>query len=210
MVSLCVIAFLTGAATVPHCVAMCGPLAAHAGCGRGQGTRYHGARLTTLAVVGALAGWLGEGVALSLDPGVAQYVMSVVLAVGLGASAVRLWRDVERGERGTPWVRIRPKPTSASRAHALLVGAMTPLLPCAAVWSVTLLAVGTAAPLLGSAVMLAFGIPTALAVHASATTLLHLGRGRRGRRALSVALAMGALVTLLRPMDALRHGCVLP
>ncbi len=58
-----------GLASVPHCTAMCGPLAAYACSGRpgasGQ-SRYQLGRFISYSVLGAIAGTLGGATAVSL------------------------------------------------------------------------------------------------------------------------------------------------
>src|SRR5512138_1101046 len=61
--------FLASLAGSPHCAAMCGPFLAFAAAGTDAGTRrwttlggYHGGRLASYVLLGAVAGALGAGV----------------------------------------------------------------------------------------------------------------------------------------------------
>ncbi len=209
MWSVITAAFLVGVASTPHCAAMCGPLASYAGCGRGTGRAYHLARLGVLVLFGALAGALGELVVIRLDAGVAQNVLSVMLGLGLATSAWRIWRDIARQQSGqAPLVKLRKKgdPSPSAFRRALWVGAGTPLLPCGALWGALMIAVGTAKVHAGALAMVAFWIPTAIAAQMAAqaaTAMTRLGVG--GRRAFALVLALGAFVTMLRPLDAFRE-----
>ena len=130
-----------GLASVPHCTAMCGPLAAYACSGRpgasGQ-SRYQLGRFISYSALGAVAGTIGGVTAVSLPHAWGSALLSWSLALGLGLAAFRLWRRPDQ-----PLVTLRTKedaskPSLVSRAleglgrHPFFVGLGTALLPCGA------------------------------------------------------------------------------
>ncbi|MFW6051691.1 MAG: sulfite exporter TauE/SafE family protein, partial [Myxococcota bacterium] len=83
-----------GLASVPHCAAMCGPLAAYAcarGGGRGAPAWYQLGRTASYGALGALAGGLGHAVTGGLSHAAVGWVLSWAMAAALGLAAWRLW-----------------------------------------------------------------------------------------------------------------------
>lgn len=206
-----------GLASVPHCTAMCGPLAAYACSGRpglsGQG-RYQLGRFVSYSVLGALAGAVGGATAVSLPGAWGGALLSWSLALGLGLAAFRLWRRPEQ-----PLVPLRSKQetTEASRSsraiqalgrHPLLVGLGTALLPCGALAAAVLIAASTGTALAGSLTMLAFAIVSGVGLIGAAWLFERVSRRPRPAtaRVLAVVLALGSILFVIRPVHALRHG----
>ena len=81
-----------GLASVPHCTAMCGPLAAYACSGSpgasGQG-RYQVGRFISYSALGGIAGAVGGATAVSLPGAWGGALLSWSLALGLGLAAFR-------------------------------------------------------------------------------------------------------------------------
>ena len=79
-----------GLASVPHCTAMCGPLAAYACSGHpgasGQG-RYQLGRFISYSALGAVAGRLGSLLAGECIPGVGQRIGLAARIVEVDAGA---------------------------------------------------------------------------------------------------------------------------
>lgn len=183
---------LTGGA---HCAAMCGPIAACAG---GSG-RYHAARIAGYTAVGALAGAIGaRGVDLVSTARTPLAVGAAGLA--LGAVAVAHFGRKWLGRRAPTLVR-----SLSPERRGLLLGALTPLLPCGLSLSVVLFALATGSAAVGALVMAAFAV-------SSAPSLVAIGWLRRwvsaklrpaGQKAFEAALlAAAAAVVLLRLVDA--------
>ncbi|MEM9862291.1 MAG: sulfite exporter TauE/SafE family protein [Myxococcota bacterium] len=204
MISALAAALVLGLATVPHCVGMCGPLAVHAGCGasRPRSAAYHLARLTSLLLLGGLSGAVGETVVLRLSPHLGQTLTAVAVALTLAFAAFRYRRREQKLVPAGSLLRGK-RAMGASAA----MGAVTPLLPCASVWSLLMLAVGTASPIGGAAVALCFFVPSAAAIHVAARGWFRFAGGRRG---FALALALGAVVTALRPLETVRELCLAP
>lgn len=202
-----------GLASSAHCAAMCGPLAALAGRDARGALGYHGARLAAYALAGALAGGTGTLLAEVLPGRFAGALLSWTLAVALALTAWRLWR----GE-GAPRARLAalgrgPRRDLASRVlgavprHPAVVGGLTALLPCGALYAALLVAAGSGSPLGGALSTLAFAIASALGLGA-VSVLATRARRPRGpawrSRAFAAALIVGAIVLAVRPIDALR------
>jgi len=164
-------AFLAGLVTSLHCAGMCGPLACYIAPRPGSpssfttvASLYHAGRLLSYTAIGAVAGGLG--------------------LVTLG------WVEIHQHSlsRFLPWLlvvffllvalradRFFPKPTwlapLLSRAQrrvgalpaplsGLLIGILTPLLPCGPLYAVFGLALMTQSPLMGAEFLLLFGLGT--------------------------------------------------
>lgn len=195
---------LAGFASLPHCAAMCGPVAAFAGRDRRSTALYLGGRFVSYATTGALAGAFG-GLAVGwLEAPIAQAALSWVLGLGLALTAWRLWRPTRSGlvQLQTKAVATRD-PRASLRATGL--GLLTGVLPCGALAAALLLAAGSGSALSGALTMLAFALASVPALFGAGTLAAWLRRsGPTTRRVLAAVLALGALVLLLRPIDALR------
>jgi len=206
-----------GLASVPHCTAMCGPLAAYACSGKpgasGQ-TRYQLGRFISYSVLGAVAGTIGGATAVSLPHAWGSALLSWSLALGLGLAALRLWRRPNQ-----PLVTLRTKkdeqsPTFVARAlgglgrHPFFVGLGTALLPCGALAAAVLIAASTGSTALGSLSMLAFAVVSGVGLVGAAWLFERFARRPRPTtsRILAVVLALGSILFVIRPVHALRTG----
>ena len=206
-----------GLASVPHCTAMCGPLAAYACSGRpgalGQ-SRYQLGRFISYSVLGAIAGTIGGATAVSLPQAWGSALLSWSLALGLGLAALRLWRRPSQ-----PLVTLRTKeddgtPSIGSRVlgglgrHPFFVGLGTALLPCGALAAAVLIAAAAGSTALGSLSMLAFAVVSGVGLVVA--TWLFERSARRPTpgtsRILAVVLALGSILFVIRPVRALRPG----
>ncbi len=177
---------LTGGA---HCAVMCGPIVACAGRPAG----YHLARILGYSLVGLGAGAIGaRGVSLaeSARGPVAVAAAGLGLAVLAGAYFAR--RAV--GRRAARLVRV-----FSPRVRSVVLGALTPLLPCGLSMSVVLFALATGSAAEGALVMATFAL-------ASAPSLFLVGWVRRwigarlkpaGQTAFESALLLAAGVMVL-------------
>jgi hypothetical protein len=218
-----------------HCAGMCGPLVAFAVGDTGSRTwsaraalhvAYHGGRLVTYALAGAICGSIGA----AMDLGAARIGMYraaellagvLMLAAGIAAvlraSGVRLpllplpglLRGlIVAGQRAA--FALRPLP------RALTMGLLTALLPCGWLYLFALAAASAGNPLRGTLVMAAFWLGT-LPILVSLGIGVQTLTGTLGRRiplvtaVLIVLLGVftlvrrtSATVEALRPVDAAR------
>lgn len=206
-----------GLASVPHCTAMCGPLAAYACSGQpgasGQ-SRYQLGRFMSYSVLGAAAGAIGGATAVSLPQAWGSALLSWSLALGLGLAALRLWRRPHQ-----PLVTLRtkqdePAPSFVSRTlgglgrHPFFVGLGTALLPCGALAAAVLIAASTGSGVLGSLSMLAFAVVSGVGLVGATWVFERFARRPRPAtsRILAVVLALGSILFVIRPVHALRTG----
>lgn len=161
-------ALAAGLTTSLHCVGMCGPLvcstgmlAKHEGERMVSTTLYHGGRLFSYAVVGALCGFLGQqplkwffASRVSFLPW-ALVVALVVIALGWEKKLMRLrWMD-----RAVAPLRAKIRGLSYWKAAGAL-GLLTPFLPCAPLYLMFGVALASGSALQGAEFALAFGFGT--------------------------------------------------
>jgi sulfite exporter TauE/SafE len=215
--------FLLGVAASLHCVAMCGPLMSIVLGGRRDRAAviYHGARVTSYALLGALTGAVGHlaalagaGRALSVIAGLALIWSAAVRAgwvssnvgaisnvkssssVGEGASvgvSRYVTTIIARASRG---VRARWRDSSPSGIAA--AGVLNGLLPCGPVYAALVAAAALGDIRLSAGFMLAFGAGTlpALALAGEIAARMSRAGGARWRQAAPAALAIvGVLLT---------------
>lgn len=206
-----------GLASVPHCTAMCGPLAAYACSGKPGATgqsRYQLGRFISYSLLGGIAGAIGGAAAVNLPGAWGGALLSWSLALGLGLAAFRLWRRPNQ-----PLISLRAKPveSDASRAsralgalgrHPFFVGLGTALLPCGALAAAVLIAASTGSAALGALSMLAFAVVSGVGLVGAAWLFERFSRRPRPAtsRVLAVVLALGSILFVIRPVHALRHG----
>ena len=206
-----------GLASVPHCTAMCGPLAAYACSGRpgasGQ-ARYQVGRFISYSTLGIIAGAIGEVTSVSLPGAWGRALLSWSLALGLALAAFRLWRRPDQPLVPLRTKRENPSGSRASRAigalgrHPFFVGLGTALLPCGALAAAVLIAASTGSPLLGSLSMLAFAVVSGVGLVGATWAFERFARRPRPAtaRVLAVVLALGSIMFVIRPVHALRTG----
>lgn len=155
-------AFLAGLMGSPHCVAMCGGFATACARPRGGLVFWHAGRLTTYALLGAVAGATGGAL-----PGPGWLLAAV--AVGL-----LVWSAAALGGLA-PQPRIRIPGLArigqrlageAGPGARFAFGMTTGLLPCGMVYAALGIAVASAHPAAGAASMVAFGLGTVPALTA--------------------------------------------
>lgn len=206
-----------GLASIPHCTAMCGPLAAYscAGSDGAEGQfRYQLGRFLSYSMLGVIVGGLGGAVAISLPKAWGSALLSWSLALGLGLAAYRLWQRPR-----TTLVQLTAKQPDGSHLpedglvarlgrHPFAVGLATALLPCGALASAALIAASTGNALEGALSMLAFSIVSGAGLVGASWLFNRVARRPNAStiRVLAVVLALGAIVFVLRPMHALDHG----
>lgn len=206
-------ALLAGLVSSVHCVAMCGPLSCAFG-SRGEDDRaspsvvlsaYHGAKLFSYGVVGALAGGFGSSVLGFLESSQVALVVPWVLVLFFLGVAFRL----------DQWL---PKPASLGRFYqagtrragglgrslrAACIGLASPLLPCGPLYVIFGLCLFTGSAVRGAEFGLGFGLGTlpllwlAQAGFMRAQFRLDANRLARLRRAVALLAAL-VLVWRLR------------
>lgn len=206
---------VAGVMSSPHCVAMCGPLAAFA-CAQSKSRlaflHYQVGRLAGYLALGALAGFSGhvfeEHVSGAWARAAWSWMLAIVLIVAAGAlllpsgSELVSIRKVVRFERASRWWLSLAK--SVPRRPVVL-GALTGLLPCGALAAALIMAASTGSALTGAACMAAFAF-------ASGVGLLGLGwlaqrfmaaSQRWVRATLAGVFIVGSLVLVVRPLPGL-------
>ncbi len=213
-----------GLASIPHCGAMCGPLAGFA-CSRVGGPgpsatalwRYQLGRLVSYGAIGGLAGAIGGGAATLIAGRWGAALISWSLAAALAVAAIRSWqrgRPARAVVRATQGVGVASAPSLFERVAArlprepALFGAATALLPCGALAAAVGLAATAGSPLGGAVTMVAFAALSGVALFGAAWVTRQLaGVDRQSwSRVLAVVLAIGAAMLVARPLPALLSG----
>jgi len=210
-----VLGALTGLASSVHCAAMCGPLAASSCSRRSPRTalaRYQVGRLAGYGAVGALAGGLGHVLRVTATAPWLAYVVPAVTGLALlvlarnvlgsGPALAQLGRKPDRS-RSTLFERL----ARLAPADPSVLGALTALLPCAALGAALLLAAATQSRAAGAGLMLGFAMTSALGVLGGAVVLTRVAQlgGRVAPRALAIALTCAALYVGLSPVYRALH-----
>lgn len=211
--SLALGALLAGLLAVPHCLAMCGGLAAGLCAllaprpGRSAllaSLKLNLGRVAGYALLGALAGGSGSLLYAGLDleraallARLASAAALILLAIAIGCPRLRLTRlanDRAMATLGHALGRLRT-------ASPLLLGAAWSLLPCGLSFAALLAALASGSAAAGAAVMAAFGLGSLFAT-LPATLGLRLAfiRDRAGPiRRLAWLLAAAGLLGMLLP-----------
>lgn len=197
-------AALLGAASIPHCMGMCGPIAGACTATRGAGLSYQLARLGMYTALGALASRLASPLRGALPHGLAAYVLAAIMAAAMLTSALRLFRNSAGGAApDVPVARlVRPGKTSALLPVAL--GAVTGLLPCGSLYGAIAVAAASDTVPIGALAMFTFGAVSSVGLLLSnaAARMLATDATGRGRKVVAGVLVAGAALALLRPVLA--------
>lgn len=205
-----------GLASIPHCAAMCGPLAAFA-CARRPARaalpRWQLGRMAGYALVGAVAGGAGTLVVGAAASRWAPALVSWSFAAALALLGLRLWPRPARSVQAAAPLRLRPRAPGvgervlrAAAGSPTLFGAATALLPCGALAAAVMLAASTASPATGAVSMTAFALGSAPGLVGAGWLAGALARVRTSvlpARVLAGALLAGALFLMIRPIPAL-------
>jgi sulfite exporter TauE/SafE len=183
-------AFLAGLVGSLHCIGMCGGFAVACG-GRARDTLlWHGGRIATYAILGALAGAFG---AMMPGPGWVVGLLSTLLILWFAAGLAGLVPEPHLSIPG-----VKNLTAELARRTNLVArfafGMATGLLPCGLVYASLGIPVAASDPLVGALAMMAFGVGTAPALTAVAMGLRRIVLGNMAlRRALAVGVVMAAL-----------------
>lgn len=193
-------ASLAGLLGSPHCVGMCGGFAMACGTGRDRGAWWHLGRLSTYALLGALAGAFGAAIP---GPGWVAACVSAVLMVWFSLVLAGVVREPTVGVPGITRLATR----AASRKGAgwrFVFGLANGLLPCGLVYAALAIPVAGGSPAAGALAMVAFGLGTVPAL-----TAVTLGARSLALRSLAFrrVLAVGVLLAGLGSIG-LRQGLV--
>lgn len=221
-------ALLLGLAASGHCVVMCGGIGGALGMATGKGpsgrprvtllVAYQAGRILSYAIAGLLAGGLVGGLvgaAAAVDFAAVSAGLRLLAAVALLAAAAVAFgrlRDNGFGVGSTLWQRLAPLGRRLlpidTLARALAFGMVWGWMPCGFVYSVLLLAIVAADPLLAAATMLAFGlgtVPAMLATALGAPKLVRFAGQPWARQAAGALLLAGAVLTFVAPWLPLGH-----
>ncbi len=211
-----------------HCLGMCGGIAGALGMNARQASTssagaavytvlFNLGRITSYALIGGLAGWLGgslgSGVDLTTWSAVARGLTGLVM-VAIGLQLTLGWRLLAFIERGgmQVWARLAPLARRFMPAQgpsdALLLGMLWGWLPCGLVYSVLLMALVAGDPIGSALLMAAFGIGTLPSMTATGLASSRLNPAARPglRRAGGILLIAFGLWTAAWPLSHLGGG----
>jgi uncharacterized protein len=216
-------AWLTGLAGSAHCLGMCGGIAGAIGITRGAGARrltllalVHCGRAFGYAAIGAIAGFAGAtlaGMLLGAHGATGLRTLAGVLTIliggklllggawlgGIERGAARFWRHL-----APAWRSLLP---ATDPLRALFAGVLWGWLPCGLVYAELGVAASTGSALTGAAVMLSFGLGTALSMGALSVLLETLGLNRLSQRwSGALLVAFGVWVVLASLQGARMHA----
>ena len=186
MISYLAAAFLAGLLGSVHCVGMCGAFAAS--CARAPGglPAWHAGRIGTYALLGAVAGSVGQAVP---GPGWLPAALATLLLVWFALALAGLAPEPRLVPPGLSRLGARAagRPTAAAQ---FLFGVANGFLPCGLVYTALSLPVALANPVDGALAMLAFGIGTLPALTLATLGLRRIITGSLWRRRLFAALIL--------------------
>ena len=186
-------AFVSGLAGSMHCVAMCGGFAATAGSRPSGAAAWHLGRLSTYALLGAIAGAVGKVI-----PGPA-WIPAAVATVLLCWFALAIAGLVPEPRIRVPGIG-RAGIALANReglGWRYLFGMTTGLLPCGLVYAALALPVALGHPLTGALAMVAFGLGTVPALATLSVALQRVLRsGIWARRTVAATIFVVGLWTI--------------
>lgn len=187
MLAVVLAALVAGFVGSPHCVGMCGGLAAACARPRGGAVLWHAGRLSTYAVLGAFAGAFGAAIpGPPWVPGIVSALLLVWFAASLAGFTGRSSPRFPALARLGAMLARRDGP-----GWRLLFGMATGLLPCGMLYAALSMAVAAASPVSGALALVAFGLATvpALALLSEAVRRLAL-RSVWHRRVLALAVLL--------------------
>lgn len=201
-------AFLLGLAGAGHCLGMCGGIAAALNLGGPRSVTvtvaYHGGRVASYALLGALVGWAAGSIDLYAWTVGLRYLAGFLL-IAMGLSIGNWWQGVRVLERAgavlwTPVQRLSARWLPIRHwGQSLALGLCWGLMPCGLIysslaWAATSQNAATAAVLMGL-----FGIgtlPAMMVTSFGAQQVQALLRNTRFRRVIAVFLILAGVWTL--------------
>lgn len=214
-------AFFTGLLGSAHCIGMCGGIVGALSLGIEPSVRqsrirmlsfqsaYNTGRITSYAVAGVIAGFVGQQFYQATTPELfvpVGHAVSAFFMIALGLYLGDWWMGLTRLETAGAhlWRRIEPLGRGLlpvkSPANAALAGLIWGWLPCGMVYAMLAWALTSGGPVQGAYVMLAFGIgtlPMLLTMGSVGAWLSRSTRDIRVRRvAGAIAIAFGVFSIL--------------
>jgi uncharacterized protein len=212
-----------------HCAGMCGPLVAFAvGATEKQPiasrvrlhVAYHGGRLVTYGMIGAVCGVLGAALDLGgslIGLNRLAAVLAGAMMVGVGLLTIAKYSGMKMPRFALPassqkGIALGQKAAMGFRPskRALVIGLLTGFLPCGWLYAFAIVAAGTGNILMGAAVMVAFWLGT-VPILASLGIGVQALTGTLGRRlpmaTALVIVGLGLYTIAARPaisIDAVR------
>jgi len=173
-------AFMTGLLGNVHCIGMCGGLSSALTLSLKNKAQcktktiityqiiYNLGRLSTYALLGALAGSLSQIMTTSVGPYSTQILrgFSGILMISLGLYVTGWWRGLSYVERkgAKIWQKVAPLMNKLIPVDSLLtaycLGILWGLLPCGLIYSTLSLATSSGDPISGAFIMATFGLGT--------------------------------------------------
>ncbi|MCC5834927.1 MAG: sulfite exporter TauE/SafE family protein [Opitutales bacterium] len=205
-------AFVAGLVTSLHCALMCGPLACFLAPRKDEPVTllqaaavYHGTRVLSYTLIGALAGGLGLLAFSWLESYTLTPARFLPWALVLFFLAIAF--RVDRWIPQSRWAamrlfKVRNRVQQMPRLSASAVmGSLTPLLPCAPLYAVFGLALMTQSPVQGAEFLFAFGAGTVALLALAQSQWVRL-QGRFSPR--QIALVQRSLALLVAAVIAWR------
>ncbi len=190
MIGLLGAALMAGLVGSPHCIGMCGGFAVLCGRKVADSTAWHAGRLTTYALLGALAGTLGSMVP---GPSWVAAIVSLGLMIWFSAALAGLMPEPRIVIPGLQRLGTAMA-GKAGLSTRYTFGVVNGFLPCGLVYAALSLSVASTHPGWGALAMVAFGIGTVPVL--SAVTLgvqRIMARDIRVRRAIAAGVLVAGL-----------------
>ncbi len=183
-------AFVAGLVGSLHCIGMCGPFAVACGGRAGDTFLWHGGRMATYAIMGALAGAFGSMIP---GPGWVGAVVGGILITWFAASLAGLVPEPHVSIPGVKHLATNLA-TRTNMAARFGFGMATGLLPCGLVYATLAVPIASGSSAIGALSMAAFGVGTAPALTAVALGLRKVVmRDMRLRRLLAAGVFLATL-----------------
>lgn len=203
MIGFLTAAFAAGLVGSPHCIGMCGTFAILCGNRLADTVFWHLGRMTTYALLGALAGAFGG---LIPGPEWVAAVVSLALMLWFAAALAGLVPEPRVSIPGVSRIGAALS-GSANPAMRYAFGIVIGFLPCGLVYATLGIAVASGTPLAGALAMAAFGLGTAPLLSGFALGLRRIvARDLRVRRLLAAAVLAASLWSVAMRQGVLGSG----
>lgn len=221
-------AFMAGLLGSVHCIGMCGGIVGALTMGLRENIRhsqrqlfpylaaYNLGRISSYMLAGVLVGFLGaQFTTLLPQPMLVGRWFAGIFMIILGLYIADWWRALVILERGGAYIWRRIEPLGrrflpvTNLPQALALGLIWGWLPCGLVYSVLVLALSSADPIQGGALMLAFGLgtlPMLLAIGSTASWLNDITKQPLVRQTMGLLIILFGLYTLFAPHQHGGHG----
>jgi sulfite exporter TauE/SafE len=201
-------AFLAGIMGAFHCFGMCGGFAAGYFAGHGwRGSMlphllYHGARIATYTLMGAIGALIGQVLVMSGLFGKGQGILfliggTMIVIIGVSIAGIFPGRKTNHQRHGAAFSRrvCFEEWPRGKKVLPLAAGLVNGLVPCTLVFSIAIKAVATGDPVRSGLLMLCFGLgtlPAMLLVTTAGAVISEKARGVYARLAGGVVILFGS------------------